>query len=195
MPPKNKFSKQQIIEKGFEIAKNEGIEAISVRRIAKELNSSIAPIYVNFKDINELKRAVVNKVFEISKDFSNIKFTGDKFLDIGIASLKFANEYSVLFRELVLTKNEYMKDYDEKVGEDILDFISEDNELKNFTKDELNTIFLKMRVFQLGLSAMVANEFLPEYFDEDKQINLLKSAGEDVINNSIFRKKEENGGK
>ena len=195
MPPKKKFSKDQIIEKAFEIARVEGIEAITARRIANVLECSVAPIYVNFKDIEDLKKAVVSKIFEISKSFSDVKYTGDKFLDIGIASLRFAKEYSVFFRDLLLNKNSYMNDYDEKMGNDIVDFISEEKDLKVFSKDELNIIFLKMRIFQLGLSTMVANELLPESFGENEQIELLKSVGEDVINLALLRKKEDNGGK
>ena len=37
MPPKKKFSKEQIVDKAFEIAKTEGIDSITARRIAEEL--------------------------------------------------------------------------------------------------------------------------------------------------------------
>ena len=190
MPPKKKFSREQIIDKAFEIAKKEGIESITARRIAEELKCSVAPIYFNFKDIEHLKQAVVGKIFELTRKLAQTTYTGDKFLDIGIASLKFAKEYSVLFRELVLQKNSYMDDYDQELGNDIIGEIIQEKELRPFSEEEVGIIFLKMRIFQLGLSVMVANELLPEVFDEEKQIELLKSAGEDVIQSTRLKKQK-----
>src|SRR6056297_3780223 len=187
MPPKKKFSKDQIIVKAFEIAKTEGIESITARRIAEELKCSVAPIYFNFKDIEHLKQAVVGKIFELMRKLAQTTYTGDRFLDIGIASLKFAREYSVLFRELVLQNNPYMDDYDQELGNDIIGEIIQEKEFSQFSEEEVGTIFLKMRIFQLGLSAMVANDLLPEDFDEENQIELLKSAGEDVIQSTRFK--------
>ena len=188
MPPKKKLSKEQIVDKAFEIAKTEGIDSITARRIAEELKCSVAPIYFNFKDIDDLKKAVVRKIFELTRKLAQKTYTGDQFLDIGIASLKFAKDYSVLFRELVLTKNKYMDDYDQELGNDIIGEIIKEKELSQFSEEEVGIIFLKMRIFQLGLSVMVANELLPEVFDEEKQIELLKSAGEDVIHSTRFKK-------
>ena len=187
MPPKKKFSKDQIIVKAFEIAKTEGIESITARRIAEELKCSVAPIYFNFKDIEHLKQAVVRKIFELTRKLAQKTYTGDKFLDIGIASLKFAREYSVLFRELVLQNNPYMDDYDQELGNAIIGEIIKEKDLSQFSEEEVGAIFLKMRIFQLGLSVMVANDLLPEDFDEENQIELLKSAGEDVIQSTRFK--------
>ena len=188
MPPKKKFSKEQIVDKAFEIAKSEGIDSITARRIAEELKCSVAPIYFNFKDIEDLKQAVVGKIFELTRKLAQKTYTGDQFLDIGIASLKFAKDYSVLFRELVLTKNKYMDDYDQELGNDIIGEIIKEKELSQFSEEEVGIIFLKMRIFQLGLSVMVANELLPEVFDEEQQTELLKTAGEDVIQSTGLKK-------
>ena len=68
MAPKNKFTKEEIIDAAFDIAKVDGLGAITVRKVAQKLNSSIAPIYVNFNDIDELIQEVVKKAFDISRE-------------------------------------------------------------------------------------------------------------------------------
>src|SRR5699024_6488020 len=98
MPPKTKFSKEKIVEAAFEIATEHGMEEITIRRIADRLESSIAPIYVNFRNVEEVKEAVIQKTNEISKQMIEEQNSGRPFYDIGMASLKFAREYSVLFR-------------------------------------------------------------------------------------------------
>lgn len=190
MPPKKKYTKKQIIDTAFELAKIEGIEGLTARKVADELGSSVAPIYVNFNDIEDLKKAVAHKVFNVSREMSKEKVTGDKFLDIGIASLRFAKEYSVLIQELVLKKNDYMEDYDQELGSEIIQQMKDDPNLNNFNNEELMMILLKMRVFQLGLSVMIANDLLPEEFDEETQIDLLASMGSDIITATRLHKEE-----
>ena len=45
MPKKAIFTKEQIFKKAFEVFKQNGLEAITARNLAKSLNSSPAPIY------------------------------------------------------------------------------------------------------------------------------------------------------
>jgi len=189
MPPKQKYTKERIIDTAFDLAKVDGIENLTARKLADALGSSVAPIYANFEDIEALKKSVVNKIFEMSRNMSKEEITGDRFLDIGIASLRFAKEYSVLFKELVLKKNKYMEDYDASLGKTILQEMKEDSTLEELSDDELMRVLLKMRVFQLGLSVMVANDLLPKSFNEEAQIDLLKSMGSDVISGTTVNKK------
>ena len=43
MPPKPKFGKAEIINAGLTIAKNEGLDQVTARSIAKTLGSSVCP--------------------------------------------------------------------------------------------------------------------------------------------------------
>src|SRR5690625_3825463 len=98
MAPPIKFSKQEIIQAAFDIAKEEGIDAITIRKVANRLGSSIAPIYVNFDNVEALIQAVIEHTYEVSKQLILEQNSGHPFRDIGIASIKFAREYSVLYR-------------------------------------------------------------------------------------------------
>ena len=181
MAPKTKFSKQQIIDTAFEIARTEGLDSITTRKVAEKMGSSVAPIYVNFKEIDELIKEVVKKVADISKQYLAEIDSGNPFHDIGVASIRFAKEYSVLFRDLVMKPNEYLQNYDEDMGEDLVRLMKEDEELKGFSNDELKLILLKMRIFQTGLSIMVANGLFPDNFSENQMIELLDSTASDIV--------------
>lgn len=187
MAPKKKFSKEEIIDVAFNIAKEEGIDSITIRKVAQKLGSSIAPIYVNFNDIDELIMAVVEKTMQLSETLLKEQNSGEPFRDIGIASLRFAKEYSVLFRDLIVKNNPYMN-YDLHNNDMIIEQMKVDPMLTGFTKEELQTILLKMRVFQTGLSTMIANGLLPANFDDEMAINMLDSVAADVINSARKRK-------
>lgn len=191
MPPRPKFSKEQIINSAFHIAKTEGLDNVTIRKIADHLGSSSAPIYVNFNDVDEVKRAVIHKVVELSQQMLQEHQSGNPFRDIGIASLKMAMEYPVLIRDFALEPNEYLKNYDEEMVRELVNMMQKDPGLEDFTEEELMAILLKMRIFQTGLTLMAANGLQPEEFDFDQMIKLLDSVAEDVVMAARIRKGEE----
>ncbi|MDV2682845.1 TetR/AcrR family transcriptional regulator [Alkalihalophilus lindianensis] len=179
MPPKPKFSKEQIIEAAFQIAKSEGLESISIRKVADKIGSSIAPLYVNFKHVEDLKRAVVKRIAAISKEMVQAENTGHPFYDIGLASLRFANEYSEIYKDFVLKPTSYMDEFDQEMGSDLIEMMKEDADLDGLNEEELKDLFLKMRVFQAGLGVMIANRLLA--FDEKNLIHMLESTATALI--------------
>jgi len=189
MGPKNKFTREQIIDAAFEIAETEGIDNITMRKIAEKMGGSVAPIYVNFKSIDEVIEAVIERIISVSQQLLLEESQGDPFNDTGRASLRFAKEYSVLFRDLVMKNNNYIKDYDEKMVPELIKEMQKDPDLEGFTANELKTILLKMRVFQLGLSVMAANGLFSEDYAMQDLMDLLSSAANDVIVSARLSKK------
>lgn len=181
MGPKIKFTKEQIVDAAFEIAKTEGIDKITMRKIAEKMGSSVAPIYVNFKNNAELSEALMEKIISVSQQLLSEENTGNPFNDMGRASLRFATEYSLLFRDLVMKNNDIMKDYDKKMMPALIEEMKKDPELDGFTVDELKTILQKMRIFQLGLSVMAANGLLPKDYSVADLMDLLSDTAHDVI--------------
>ena len=58
------ITKEKILDAAFEITRIEGIKSLSNRAIAKKLNSSIRPIYYQFKNSEELKNELYKKIEE-----------------------------------------------------------------------------------------------------------------------------------
>jgi len=192
VPPKKKFSKEKIVDIAFNLAKEKGIDNITARNIAKKLKSSVVPIYHNFKDIEELKREIIKKIMYLYGSFTEMNFTDDKFLNIGIASIKFANEYSNLFNDIIFNNSKYIKGYENDYVDEIVEVMKKDSNLSNFDGETLKDVFFKIRIFQTGLSTMIANGLLPKDFDEDKQIELLKSFSKDLFYNLKLKRKDDN---
>lgn len=180
MPPKNKFSKEEITDVAFNIAKEYGMDGISIRKVADKVGCSIAPIYVNFKDIDEVKMAVIKKSQEVIKKLIEEQKTGENFLDIGVASVKFAMDYTALFNDLVLKDNIFF-DNDDNFQNILIEKMKNDIELKDFTEDELRLVLIKMKIFQVGLAVMVTKDKFIKQLNEEQIIELLKSTGRDVI--------------
>lgn len=181
MAPKTKFTKEDIVNAAFEIARTEGLDGITTRKVADQLGSSVAPIYVNFKQLDELKKEVVLKVGALGKQLAAEINSGNPFHDIGVASIRFAREYSVLFRDLVMKPNAFMEDYDEDMGDDLVDMMKADEHLEQLSHEQLQLLLLKMRIFQTGLSVMVANGLLPPSMTEEQMIELLDNTAQHIV--------------
>ncbi len=60
MPPKITTSKEMIIDAGYSIADEKGIEQVNCRAIAKKLGCSTQPVFSRFPNMDELKVEVFN---------------------------------------------------------------------------------------------------------------------------------------
>ena len=59
MPAVRKVSKAQIIDAAVEVLRDDGFAAINARSVAKKLGCSTQPIYFSFKNMDELKAALI----------------------------------------------------------------------------------------------------------------------------------------
>lgn len=189
MPPRTKYDKEAIVEAAFNIAKEEGFAGITARSVAKRLHCSVAPIYINFETIDDLVKAVVEHVFALSDELLKKQKGPELFENIGKASLVFAREYPVFFRELVMQKNPYMVSY-ETFQDSMVEALADDENMRGLTYDERKLLLLKMRIFQIGLSVMVANGQLPSWLDEQGAETLLLEMGEDLLLMQQIKQKE-----
>lgn len=192
MAPKTKFTKQDIVLAAFDIAKTDGIESITIRKVAERLGSSIAPIYVNFNDVQELLQQVVERAFHVARGMIMEQQSGQPFRDIGMASLRFAKEYPVLYRDLMMKDNPHMKNTPEQLDE-VIGLMRQDPELGGFSDQELQSILLNMQVFQTGLCVMVANDLFTKNVDDEQMMNMMDEAAEAFIRAAHARKHEGNG--
>ncbi|ETT58768.1 TetR/AcrR family transcriptional regulator [Paenibacillus sp. FSL H8-0457] len=192
MAPKTKFTKQDIVLAAFDIAKTDGIESITIRKVAERLGSSIAPIYVNFNDVQELLQQVVERAFHVARGMIMEQQSGQPFRDIGMASLRFAKEYPVLYRDLMMKDNPHMKNTPEQLDE-VIGLMRQDPELAGFSDQELQSILLNMQVFQTGLCVMVANDLFTKNVDDEQMMNMMDEAAEAFIRAARARKHEGNG--
>lgn len=105
MPTTTRITKEMILNAAFDITRNEGIEKLSNREIAKKMNCSIRPIYYQFKNSEELYKELYNKINSYFYDFimKNIVDDIPHYKQIGINYIKFAQEETNFFKVLFMS--------------------------------------------------------------------------------------------
>jgi hypothetical protein len=63
----------------------------------------------------------------------------------------------------------------------MVEALAEDETMRCLTYEERKHLLLTMRIFQMGLSVMVANGHLPSWLDEQAAEALLLETGEDLL--------------
>jgi len=108
MPPRARITKELILQKSFEITRNEGIAYLNARYLAKNLSCSTMPIFKSFSDMDELKRELKKMIDEYYDHFINqIVDKNDYLLTMSFAYIQFALKEKHLFEALFV--NEFVK--------------------------------------------------------------------------------------
>ena len=105
MPRKAKFTKDDVIDTAFKLARKHGWEGLSVNAVAEQLGCSSMPIYSHFKNMEQLQDAVVIKGWGLLEEYEVKEYTGDRWVDQAIGYVRFAKKENQLFRCLIDGRN------------------------------------------------------------------------------------------
>lgn len=107
MPPKVKVSVEEIINGAVELVRREGADTLNARALAGVLNCSTQPIFSNFRSMDEVKEAVLERAISICNDYTTREVESGVYpvyKASGMAYIRFAKEECELFKLL------YMRD-------------------------------------------------------------------------------------
>lgn len=118
MPPKAKYTREEIIETAFQMAREKGIESVVARELGKKLGTSSSPIFTAFKNMEELQMEVRNKAMKQFESYISdaVNYT-PAFKHIGMKMIQFAVEEPKLFQILYMQEHEESQTYENMVGE------------------------------------------------------------------------------
>ncbi len=111
MPPKAKFTREEIIEAAFSIVKADGFEALTSRALGKRLGSSARPIFTVFQSMDEVQQAVIQSAKALYKKYVDQGLTWEHpFKGVGTQYILFAVKEPKLFQLLFMTEQPQIPD-------------------------------------------------------------------------------------
>lgn len=103
MPPKPKFTKEEIVFAAKEIVREKGLSALTAREVAEKLGSSPRPIFTVFRNMKELQEAVSKSAMDdLNARLRRATNFTPAFKEVGMQMVRFANEEPNLFNMLYL---------------------------------------------------------------------------------------------
>ena len=107
MPPKNKFTREEIVDAALRVVKTKGVEAMTAREVAGELRCSVAPIFTWFETMEQLRAAVYAQAKDVYRAYVECGLAGPiPFLGVGQQYIRFAREEPELYKLLFLSRPE-----------------------------------------------------------------------------------------
>lgn len=105
MPPKAKFSKEEIIAAALQIVQENGIEAVTARELGARLGSSARPIFTVFDNMEEVLAGVEDMARELYRQYVERGLTQTPaFRGVGLAYIQFAIQEPKLFQLLFMSE-------------------------------------------------------------------------------------------
>lgn len=205
MPPKPKCSKEIIAKTAFEIVKEQGLSALSVREIGKRLGVSASPIFTVFSNMDEVKLAARELALEEFKELvSDYKEYTPAFKRIGMMIISYGINEPELFKLLFMQEHNEPFGFQNTINDlgnlysTCIDLIMQDYQL---SKGDATLLFEQMWTISYGLGAMCAMKVCS--FSEEEigkrlsiafsgHIMLIKSGNLDKAYVAIEKKKDSN---
>ena len=159
MPAKKLITRQKIIDTAFQIVQMDGMDSLNMRNLAKMCNCSTQPIYLSFKNAEELKSVLERKIAEEFENFINIQISAGELPEykaIGMGYIKFAVEQPELSKYLFMRKRG-----NEGYGNESFDKATF-SIMKNYGlyKNDAAKLHAEMWVFVYGIATMFVTGYL-----------------------------------
>ena len=114
MPPKPKFTREEIVTAALELVAEKGLEALTARELGQQLGSSARPIFTVFQSMEEVQRQLRQAAMERFDSFAEkaMHYT-PAFKQFGMQMILFAQEEPRLFRLLFMTENTRARSFED----------------------------------------------------------------------------------
>ena len=105
MAPKNKFTREEMVDAALSVVRTQGMEALTAKALAKALGISTQPVFTCFGSMDVLKQDVHAAAERIYDEYAEQGLRQKiSFLGFGMQYIRFAREEPELYRLLFFTK-------------------------------------------------------------------------------------------
>ena len=187
MPPKPKFTKEEIVAAALELVSEKGMEALTARELGDRLGSSARPIFTVFNSMEEVQeevRAAALRRFESYAEKA-MGYT-PVFKQVGMQMILFAIEEPKLYQLVYMSENAGATDFDsivERLGDVAhlcVDVIQRDYGL---SEKDAKVLFEHVWIYTFGIGALCATGMCR--FSQEEIIQML---GQDFMAMLFFAK-------
>ena len=154
MPPKTVFSRESVVEAGFQVLREKGLKGLTSRSVARKLGSSAMPVYSIFGSMRNFENAVIAKVKNLLLEYTSRPYTEMAFLNMGVGTAIFARDEPALYRAMFLERNDFKAAIDELL-EDLCEGMRKDPKIADMPRKHRMALLNKMWIFTHGLSALI----------------------------------------
>ena len=160
MPPKPKYTKEEIVLAALELVSEKGMSALTARDLGARLGTSARPIFTAFKSMEEVQDAVMQAAMNRFEEYAHrAAHMEPVFKQVGMQMIMFAKEESKLYQLIFMSSISEAQTFDDiythlgSVADECLDVLQKDYDLR---KDDAKTMFEHVWIHTFGIGALCA---------------------------------------
>ena len=162
MPPKPKYTKEEIVNAAYELTREKGIDAVVAREVGKRLNTSSSPIFTLWHSMDELREEVRKLAKQKYQAYiADIFDYSPSFKEFGMRWVGFAAEEPNLYRLLFLSQGNEHSPYVrfKQEFESVINPLVEEI-IKTFglSQADAEDLLNRMLIFANGIAAFVITD-------------------------------------
>lgn len=110
MAPKNKFTKEEMVNAALQVVRLNGIDRLTAKTMADELGTSTQPIFTAFGSMDTVRQEVYDSAIRLYDKYTTAGLKEKiPFLGVGMQYIRFAWDEPELYRFLFLTRTQNNK--------------------------------------------------------------------------------------
>ncbi len=190
MPPKKSFTKETVLQHAIQLIREEGIAALSARKLAIQMGSSTAPVYNAFGSMEELQQEVMLLVKEIAMEHMRKDRADRRFLSIGMGFAIFARDDSQLFKAFHL-ENMHQRHLIDEVFQELKADMVNDVRFTQMPDEDREELLDKMWTFTFGMSTQICFDLIDNPTNEYIEKKLVET-GTIIIKDALLKSSNQN---
>ena len=177
MPPKPKFTREEIVQTALDVVSRKGVEALTAKELGDALGSSARPIFTVFTSMKEVQDAVRAAAMRRFESFAEQKLPGmPLFKQVGMRMVLFGAREPKLYQLLFMQENRNAVSFDDVFGElgpTADTCIALIRETYSLSETEARLLFENVWIYTFGVGALCATRVC--HFSEEKLGEMLST--------------------
>ena len=162
MPPKPKYTKEEIVNAAYELTREKGIDAVVAREVGKRLNTSSSPIFTAWSSMQELREEVYKQARQKYQEYMGDIFDySPTFKEFGMRCVEFAAQEPNLYRMLFLSQRDEHSPYvrfKQEFESIFTPLVEEIRKTFELSGDDAEELLNQMIIFANGIAAFVITD-------------------------------------
>ncbi len=161
MPPKQRYTREEIVQAALELVREDGLTAVTARALAARLDCSVKPIFGLFRNMEEVQQALLSAAYNIYQSRLTQAMNAGAlppYKASGMAYIQFAREEPELFRLLFMRDRTHEAPAPE--GEELEGLYQLIQRNTGLSRELAMRFHLESWVYVHGIAVMLATHYL-----------------------------------